>query len=119
MRFLLSHPDKYKNLIENTSSSDNLKYAIFFKLLSRDKISVKEMLTERIMIDYFWRSEALYKEQMTNAKWEISFLWLSIFSTIMKSLLTELKECNTHFDHEKDLKEFRAEVATKFQKVHS
>ena len=73
-RFLLSHPDEYKNLMKNTSSSDNSKYATFFKVLSRDKTSAKEILMERIIIDYFWRGEALHKEWMTSAKGEIPFL---------------------------------------------
>ena len=118
-RFLLLYPDEYKNLTENTSSPDNSKCATFFKVLSGDKTSAKEMLTERIMIDYFRRSEALCKERVKNAEGEISFLQPSTFNTNMRSLLAELKECNIHFDYEKDLKEFQAEVATKIQKLHS
>ena len=77
----------------------------FFKSLSGDRTVAKEMLFEKIMIDYFRRGQALCKEY-TNDTDPTPFLQPSSFNAKMKSSHAELKEHNVNFNYEKDWKAF-------------
>ena len=73
--------------------------------MSGDRVVSKEMLFEKIMIDYFKRKQALHKER-TNDTDLMPCLKSSSFNTSMKSSHAELKEHDVNFNYENDCKAF-------------
>ena len=84
--------------------------------MSSNYAAAKNTLFEKILIDYFRPSKALYKECTNNTN-PTPYLQVSTFNTNMKSSFTGLKEYNINFIYEKNYKKYQVKVATKFEEL--
>ena len=63
IRFLLSNPQQCGHLTKMVPGPHGSKIMQFFKAFSGDRTASKEMLFEKLMIDYFRRGKSIHKER--------------------------------------------------------